>query len=190
MGLNLITKAEYKAYVGINSDNQDTAIDSLIPKVSELVKSYCGRTFIDYVDDAKTETFSGGYSAYIPKEQPLLSLVSLEASENYGQTYTSLVEYTDFVVDQEEGTIVSTYPDGFEKRINGYKVSYFAGFETIPQDLKLVVFDLITFYLKNDAVSHMQKTTAAGGLQLEYLTNAQFPSHIARVLNLYKINWG
>jgi len=40
MASNLVTRAEYKAYVGIKSDNQDTEIDSLIPKVSALVKNY------------------------------------------------------------------------------------------------------------------------------------------------------
>jgi hypothetical protein len=189
MGLNLITKAEYKAYVGINSDNQDTAIDSLIPKVSELVKSYCGVTFVDYVNDAKTETFSGGNQDYIFKETPVISIVSAETSEDYGQTYTAMTEYTDFVLDGEKGCLTSLATDGFTRKINGYKVSYFAGYETLPEDLKLALFDLLSFYMKNDAISHMQKTTASGSLQLEYVTSAQFPSHIARVLNLYKASW-
>ena len=53
MGLNLVTRAEYKAYVGITNDSQDKIIDALIPRVSELVKNYCRRTFVDYINDAK-----------------------------------------------------------------------------------------------------------------------------------------
>lgn len=189
MAANLVTRAEYKAYTGIKSENQDTEIDSLIPKVSELVKSYCRRTFIDWVDEPKIEVSNGGSYYIIPKETPLISVLSLEASDDYGKTYTALTEFTDYVLDAENDNIASLATTGFEKKVNGYKLTYFAGFETVPQDLKLVVMDLVTYYMKNDAISHMQKTTSSGSLQLEYMTSAQFPSHIARVLNLYKASW-
>ena len=189
MAANLVTRAEYKAYTGIKSENQDSEIDSLIPKVSQLVKTYCRRTFNDYVDEPKTEVFSGGSQFLIPKESPIITVLSLETSSDYGASYTAMTEFVDFVVEQETDTVVSLAYDGFARKPNGYKLSYFAGYETLPQDLKLVVFDLINYYMKNDAVSHMQKTTASGSLQLEYMTSAQFPSHIARVLNLYKQSW-
>lgn len=41
MGLPLVTRDEYKDYVGINSTNSDEIIDAIIPKVSEYVKTYC-----------------------------------------------------------------------------------------------------------------------------------------------------
>ena len=37
---DLITKTDYKAYMGISSTNQDTVIDLLIPKISAFVKTY------------------------------------------------------------------------------------------------------------------------------------------------------
>lgn len=186
---DLITRQEYKAYVGINSENQDAIIDSLIPKVSELVKSYCGRKFVDYISESKTEYFSGGSSKYYFKEYPVVRVISFETSENYGQDYTDMQEYIDYAFDEEDQTLQSLSSSGFTKKINGYKVSYFAGYEVLPEDLKLAVLDLMVFYMKSDAISHMQKTTASGSLQLEYMTSAQFPSHIARVLNLYKASW-
>ena len=189
MAINLITRAEYKAYTGIKSENQDSEIDSLIPKVSDLVKSYCRRTFVDWVDEPKVEVSNGGSYFIIPKETPVISVLSLEKSEDYGQTYTQLVEFVDYVLDAESDNVASIASTGFDKLVNGYKLTYFAGYETMPQDLKLVVMDLVTYYMKNDAVSHMQKTTSSGSLQLEYMTSAQFPSHIARVLNMYKASW-
>jgi hypothetical protein len=48
---NLITLAEYKAYNGINSTTQDAEINVLIPKISQLIKTYCNRTFIDFYDE-------------------------------------------------------------------------------------------------------------------------------------------
>lgn len=189
MAANLVTRAEYKAYTGIKSENQDSEIDSLIPKVSQLVKTYCRRTFNDFVDDPKTEVFSGGSEIYSPKEYPVISVLSFETSEDFGASYTTLTEFTDYALDLESDNIVSTSSSGFAKKVNGYRITYFGGYEVLPQDLKLVIFDLISYYMKNDAVSHMQKTTASGSLQLEYMTSAQFPSHIARVLNMYKASW-
>jgi hypothetical protein len=98
MGLPLVTRAEYKAYMGISSTSSDAAIDALIPKVSELVKTICRRTFIDYVDDAKIEYSEGGTDAIELSEYPVLSVSSVEYSTDFGATYTTLTEYTNYVL--------------------------------------------------------------------------------------------
>jgi hypothetical protein len=184
MGANLITKAEYKTYAGIASTNQDAEIDLLIPQVSELVKTYCRRTFVDYVDEAKTEVFAGGYGSIILKETPVLQVLSVQKSTDYGQNYSDLTEFVDWVKDADY--IVSINPQGFEPLINGYTVSYTAGYETVPQDLRLAVLDLVTYYRKNDASVHNNKSPGGGGsVQLEYIMNTNFPAHIKRVLDLY-----
>ena len=184
MANNLITRAEYKAYANISSTNQDTEIDAIIPKVSQLVKSYCRRTFIDFVDEANTEVFEGGLSRMILKESPVTQVISVQHSTDYGQTYTKLIKFTDWV--QSGDYVVSTNSQGFKASINGYKVSYFAGYETVPEDLKLAVLDLVTYYRKNDASVHNNKSPGGGGsVQLEYIMNTNFPAHIKRVLDLY-----
>lgn len=188
MGANLITKAEYKAYAGINSTNQDAEIDSLIPKVSELVKSYCRRAFVDYVDEAKVEVFRGGFDQLLLSEFPVTQVISVQKSTDYGQTYTKLTKFTDWV--QDGDSVVSLDPTkGFAELINGYKVSYFAGFETLPEDLKLATLDIVTYYLKNSAAVHSTKSLAPNTMQVEYITGSQFPAHIRRVLDMYKANY-
>lgn len=191
MGLPLITKAEYKAYVGITSPNSDTVIDALIPKVSELVKNYCRRTFIDYVNDAKVETTSGGYGAnLLLTEYPIISVTGVAWSEDYGQNYTDLVEFTDYVVEVEKGYIVALSASGeWDKYLNGYQVTYTAGYETLPEDLKLAVMDLVTYYIKNDASVHSPKAPGTNSVQIEYITSSAFPAHIRRILDLYKASW-
>ena len=83
MGLPLVKKAEYKAYAGISSTNEDSKIDLLIPKVSTLVKSLCNNSFIDFVNDNAIEYFEGGTDIYVPLEGPLLNVSSLEMSTDY-----------------------------------------------------------------------------------------------------------
>lgn len=189
MGLPLVTKEEYKAYVGITSTNSDDELTAIIPKVSEYVKTYCRRTFVDYVNDSKTETTNAGYGpSIIPKEYPLISVSSVDYSSDYGQTYTSLVEFTDYVVDVEAGLITSVTGD-FPSLINGYQITYTAGYEVIPEDLKLAVLDLVTYYVKNDMAVHSPKAPGTNSVQVEYITSAALPAHIRRVLDLYKASW-
>lgn len=185
MGANLVTLAEYKAYAGITSTNSDTQINNIIPKASQLVKTICRRTFVDFVNDNKEEYFSGGWSKLYLKEYPILSISSVEASTDYGKTYTELVEYTDYVLDIEDGTITSITTEEFPKYVNGYKVSYTGGYEVLPEDLKIAVLDLVTYYIKNDASIHSPKAPGTNSVQIEYITTANLPAHIRRVLYLY-----
>lgn len=188
MATDLITLAEYKAYIGKASTNDDIAIKSIIPKVSQLVKTYCRRTFVDFVNDAKVETFTGG-GCLAPSEFPLLSVSSVEYSLDYGKTYVALVEFTDYAINTSADTIVPISTDStFPILINGYKVSYTAGYEVLPEDLKLAVMDLVTYYLKNDMAVKSSRDAGSNTVQIEYITRNTLPSHIARVLDMYLAN--
>ena len=181
---NLITRAEYKAYANISSTNSDVEIDAIIPKVSQLVKTYCRRAFIDYIDEARTEVFDGGFGSLLLKEGPVTQVISVQQSTDYGQTYVKLNKFIDWV--QSGDYVVAISPQGFMPLVNGYRVSYFAGYETVPEDLKLAVMDLITYYRKNDGSVHNNKSPGGGGsVQLEYIMNTNFPAHIKRILDLY-----
>ena len=158
------------------------------PYLIALVKSICRRTFIDYVNDSKIEVQSGGMAKLYMKESPLLALGGLEYSSDYGATYTTLTEFTDFVTDLEDNSLVviGASPDTvFTRAINGYKLTYTAGYETLPADLKVAVLDLLTYYLKNDMAVHSNKAQGTNTVQIEYVTTTALPSHIKRVLDLY-----
>jgi hypothetical protein len=184
---DLITKQEYKTYAGINSTNQDAEIELLIPKVSELVKTYCRRSFVDFVDEAKVEVMNGGYDKLILKESPVTQVISVEFSQDYGKTYTKLVKFTDWV--QNGDYIFSTGYPVFKENLNGYKITYFAGYENVPQDLKLAVMDLITYYRKNDSAIHSTKSPGTNSVQIEYISTTNLPSHIKRILDLYTADY-
>lgn len=189
MASNLVTLNEYKTYVGIVSPTQDDAITTIITKVSQLVKSVCRRSFVDWVDEIKTEIFSGGES-FTLQEFPVIAIASVEYSSDYGATYTSLVEYTDWVLDRQTEQIRSISANGvFDYSINGYRVTYTGGYESIPEDLKLAVLDLVTYYLKNDSAIHSNKAPGTNAVQIEYISTSSLPAHIKRVLDLYMSNY-
>lgn len=183
--MDLITKAEYKAYAGISSTNKDTEIDALIPKVSALVKTYCRRTFIDYYNTPNIEYFNGPAMFFPLKEYPVRNVSSVELSVDWGNNYTDLVEYTDYALDKSRGVVHSTQFDGFPERINGYKVTYTAGYATVPEDLKLAVLDLVSYYIRNDSAIHSNKAPGTNSVQVEYISTTSLPAHIRRVLDLY-----
>jgi hypothetical protein len=99
-----------------------------------------------------------------------------------------MIEFTDYVLNMRSGEI-NSIADIFPFRINGYKIVYTAGFETIPEDLKLAVMDLVTYYIKNDSAVHSSKPTTPNTVQVQYITSTNLPAHIKRVLDLYAANY-
>lgn len=189
MGLSLVTKAEYKAYAGITSTTQDALIDSLIIKVSAMVKKLCRRTFVDYVNDSKVQINNGGFKTIILDEFPVLAVQSVEQSLDYGATYTTLVEYTDYALDTTDDTLVCVPLDAFPRLTNGYKITYTAGYEELPDDLKLAVLDLITYYIRHDMAVQSNKAPGTNSVQIEYVTTTNLPAHIKRVLDQHTANY-
>jgi hypothetical protein len=183
MAIDLVTKAEYKTYMGITSTNSDTEIDFLIPKVSDLVKSYCRRTFVDNVSDIKVEYFDGGFKELLLKETPLVTVASVAYSANYGKTYANLVKFTDYVI-QGDSIVSIAYPV-FPEGINAYKVSYFGGYSVVPGDLKLAVLDLIEYYSRNNGAVHSSRDLNPNTTQINYVASTNLPATIKRVLDQY-----
>lgn len=188
---DLITVAEYKAYAGISSTNQDTQLATTVQKVSHLVKNICRRTFVDYVDEYKVDTFNGGLPRIPLPETPVINVVSVGFSNDYGKTYTNLVEYEDYVVDYARDVVEIIAGALMEyKKVNAFKITYTAGYEVIPEDLKLAIFDLVTYYMRNDAAIKSTKAVGANTVQIEYITNTNLPAHIRRVLDLHTAYYG
>ncbi len=183
MALNLTTRADYKAYAGIKSTNYDAEIDALIPKVSALVKNYCRKSFVDYWDVSLTETYDGGTKTLLLKETPVVAVQSVIFSTDYGVTNTALVRNTDYVV--RDDIIISTAQDGFKYLLNGYRVTYTAGYEDVPNDVELAIMDLISYYRQNDSAIHSTKAPGTNAVQIEYISTTSLPAHIKRVLDLH-----
>jgi len=189
MALNLTTRAEYKTHAGIKSTNYDDEIDALIPRVSDYVKNYCRRSFVDYYlsTSPKIEYFDGGVDKFILKEPPVNTIISVQSSSDYGQTYTTLVEYTDWV--KSDDYIISTSIYGFKYLLKGYKVTYTAGYNDVPFDLELAVMDLITYYRKNDGAVHVNRDITPNITQIQYVQTTSLPAHIRRVLDQYMADY-
>jgi len=178
---DLVTLEEYKTYASIRSEEQDERLTQLIETVSSLIKAYCGRTFIDFYDEADTMIFNGEYPQLFVREYPIRDVLSFEYSPDYGVTYTPLTEGTDFVIDYALDVVFVIIMPSVAS-VNGLKLQYRGGYETLPADLKLAVFDTIMYYAKSE--NNPKKVN--GFVSIEYVLSADFPAHIKRVLDLYR----
>ena len=192
---DLVTLEEYKDAENINTTKDDTRLSALIVSVSQLVKTYCANSIIDFYSTNKTETFNIDWNSHIVQltESPIVEVSLVQERDSYQESYTTLTttaheyfldEKTDSIIRTNAGNTYKNWPRG----AGAVKVIYKAGYASTPADLKLAVFDLITYYHKDE---HKQRQTIAGAsIQNQASTsqrnNVAFPDHIKRVLDLYK----
>lgn len=190
---NLVTLDQYKTAENIQSVKDDARISSLITSVSALVKTYCGNSIIDFFSSNKVEEFSIGWSTNLVQltESPVNAIVSVEEREDFNKAYKA-VAGTEYYLESSTDTVYRVNKNGTTKNWptgpGAVKVTYTAGYETCPEDLKLAVFDLVTYYLKDE---HKARQTLAGASIQNQSSSSQrdnvaFPDHIKRVLDLYK----
>ncbi len=192
---DLVTLEEYKDAENINTTKDDTRLSALIVSVSQLVKTYCANSIIDFYSTNKTETFNIDWNSHIVQltESPIVEVSLVQERDSYQESYTTLTttaheyfldEKTDSIIRTNSGNTYKNWPRG----AGAVRVVYKAGYASTPADLKLAIFDLITYYHKDE---HKQRRTIAGAsIQNETSTsqrnNVAFPDHIKRVLDLYK----
>ena len=192
---DLITLEEYKDAENINTTKDDTRLSALIVSVSQLVKTYCANSIIDFYSTNKTETFNIDWNSHIVQltESPIVEVSLVQERDSYQESYTTLTttaheyfldEKTDSIIRTNAGNTYKNWPRG----AGALKVVYKAGYASTPADLKLAIIDLITYYHKDE---HKQRQTIAGAsIQNQTSTsqrnNVAFPDHIKRVLDLYK----
>ena len=192
---DLVTLSDYKDAEGIVSPKEDLRISSLIPSVSQLVKTYCGNSIVDFVSSDKTEDFDIYWDTFAVQltESPVISITSVGERGGYDEGYTTLTTGAyEYYLDTRTDSVVRTNESGtrlnWKHGVGAVRVVYRAGYSSTPDDLKLAVFDLITYYLKDE---HKERRTLGGAsIQNQSSTtqrdNVAFPDHIKRVLDLYK----
>ena len=199
---NLVTLQQYKDFTGLQGVKTDARISAIIPQVSQIVKSYCGTSFVDYYSSNKTEYFDihdNHTTRVMLDESPLVSVSQVQERDDQASSYVTLItENSDssgkyeYILDTTTDSIIRTNSTGekaWKRGIKAVKVVYRAGYSATPEDLKLAVFDLIKYYLKDERKARMQIAGAMVENQVSSSIrgNTGFPDHIKRILDFYKI---
>ena len=194
---DLVTTNEYKDAEGIRGEKEDDRLNVIVPQVSDLVKKYCGTSFVDYYSTNKVETFSisdNHTSTIIVSESPLTAVDVVQERTSYSGDYSTLTTGNyEYYVDLESDAIIRTDEQGntknWAKGVGSVKITYNAGYADCPKDLKLAIFDLITYYVKDE--HKIRQTLGGATLQNQgtsgMRTSTDFPDHIKRVLDLYRV---
>ena len=194
---DLVTVYEYKDAEGMRGEKDDDRLNVIVPQVSDLVKKYCGTTFIDYYSTNKVETFSVSdlyTNTIIVSESPLTSVNKVEERTAYSEDYKELLTSNyEYYADIEADAIIRTTKNGerasWAKGVGSVRITYKAGYSATPKDLQLAIFDLVNYYMKDE---HKERRTLGGAQMVNQGTagirnNTDFPDHIKRVLDLYRV---
>lgn len=202
--VDLIAVSDFKDYEGVTSTNEDSRIETIIGSVSQIVKSYIGIGVLDFntTNGPKTEYFdiADSYTDQIfPNELPIISVTSVKERETQSESWVTLYSEGDnskydYVVNTDVGIIYRTSASGrkyFPKGDKSVEVVYTAGYDTLPADLKIAIFDLVRYY-KNDEFKLTRTTNAStiinpGSSSIN--DDPGFPDHIRRVLDMYRFNF-
>ena len=191
---DLTTIAEFKDAEGINNPKHDLRLEVLVPAVSNLVKTYCGNSIIDFYSTNKEEVLTLNWNTHIVQltESPVNTIVSVSERSDQGSAYVALsASNNEFYLDTVTDSVFRTNTAGYTNWKTGpgaVKIVYTAGYSSTPADLKLAVYDLISYYLHDE---HKERKVLAGAsIQNQGTTSMRdsvaFPDHIKRVLDLYK----
>lgn len=199
----LVTLAEVKDYLSINSTTFDAKLSNLITYSSGLIENYCGRSFAaanvvyEYQDGGKPYVLANRIpinnvqsiaeydgTQYVPLTAPMSGGGLANVSSN-----TSAA--AQFTWNSDTGKIwkglsleITADSETFSPYPKGVRLEYNGGYTTIPDDIKLCTMDLVKSLHKGmDA----QETRFSNEYIKQSPYTGGFPPHIRRVLDLYRI---
>jgi hypothetical protein len=201
---DLITLDDYKVLEGVNSTQFDEKFETLITSVSKLVRTYCNSEFDTYASGAGyTELFNIQWDTYTAqlKYSPVISITNVYERVGQSSTYKELFSdgggspagydwYLDTVSDSVFRTTESGAYRNWPRGAGAVKITYLAGYATIPEDLKLAIADIITYYHKDEWKERQSIGSASreGAGASAIRGDPGFPDHIRRVLDMYRVS--
>jgi hypothetical protein len=191
MGAPLVTLEDYKTYKKLTKTDTDLELQYIIDSVNVLVRTFVGHSIIDYYTTPYVESFNvkENQVSLQLKEWPIVQVVSVETRSDYNMPYVAMdpVEYyVDTAVDciYLHGKSSPYWTTGF----GAVKVTYKAGYASIPLDLRMACLDLVHMYVKEE----YKEKRSIGNASIDNSTSrasslaTEWPIHIIRVLDMYR----
>ena len=188
---NLITLAEYKAAKGIVKTDQDAILEGLITTSSAIVTKIIEKSFYAAATTV-TEVHDIDYDSEVLflDNFPINSVASVTAidPEYHDSTiYFPVTADTQYVVNLSMGTITRVDGEYWPQGPAAVTAVYSVGTApvAIPQELKQVTIDIVTYYFKEEWKETRSMMGASMRNEPLYQSSTKFPPHIQRILDLY-----
>lgn len=178
----LVTRKQVKDYMRINAaDNElDNLINDLIGRVSQLFQSYCGRNFVaqDYI-----EYYDGqGRDVLFLDNYPVNSVASVYDDTDWEWNSEDLIESTEYKIADKRFIVFDTLLSNARQNV---KVTYNAGFSSIPDDLQQACIEEVGRKIKHRTdFDEVNKTLSDGSVVYQ---DQNFLPQTVKVLNKYRM---
>jgi len=153
----LILLAETKDYLGIDSSvtDQDASLQVFIDAVDTQIKRYVRRNIEQFSD---TVFLNGQQQARILLgHYPLTAVSLLEVDSDNDFTSPETIDPQDFIF--EEAGIIALKNSVFPYGVENVKVTFTAGFNPVPSDIKLAAFMMVELYYLNRSQRNVNKAS-------------------------------
>lgn len=189
----LITLSEYKTYKGISGSSEDTVLASIVAAVNAAVENYVGRILEATTYTAETYDGPGGNALRL-NNYPIISVTTVTCED---ETLTALD--LDDRLDGDKGYWIKDNASGILWNNNVWprgrgiiEITYEAGYETIPDDLKHACYLIADYYRNiNGKSGIISESLGAYGYSLDNRIDPfnqmwSIPNFALVILNKYK----
>ena len=179
----LTSVADVKESLGITGTSQDNLIIRKINQATDMIESYCGKNNSQHFKETTytSEEYDGtGTNQLILKNNPVISLSNFsERNTTQNENSWTTIDTQDYFVDLTAGVIDCRF--GILRHWNLYKVTYIAGFATIPSDLAEACVMLACALVENASTGASVKKKTQGPKTIEYYDSVQGESLITQL---------
>lgn len=185
--MNYITLANLKLHLGITGSGDDTVLTNIANAVEKYVENYCGRTFTSTTYTNEEYEGTGTHQLRL-KNYPIVSVSKIDYNEDYLENDSDWeqVDADDYWADgyhADRGIITANFI--FDKYPSHYRITYVAGCSTIPEDLKLAIYELCGAYYNHRKNAGIDSETV-GDYSVTFSNILTESKYIQDILTNYK----
>lgn len=179
----LTSVADVKESLGITGTSQDNLITRKINQATDMIEAFCGKNNGQHFASTTytSEEYDGtGTSQLILRNNPVISLSNFsERNTTQNSNDWTTIDTQDYFVDLTAGVIDCRF--GILNYWNLYKVTYVAGFATIPSDLAEACVMLACALVESASTGASVKKKTQGPKTIEYYDSVQGESLITQL---------
>lgn len=180
----LCSLEDVKETLGIDAGNtqQDNLIVRKINQATDMIENYTGRRFklTTYTDE---EYDSPGGDQLILKQRPVTALTSFGSRDSsFNDNDWDTFETDRYFLDSNAGVVDLTFNTW--GRWNRFKVTYTAGYSTIPADISEAAATLAAYLVENPTSTVGIRRKKEGQREIEYFDSSTNSNSLLEQLNL------
>ena len=177
--MSIITLSEYKAFVGINSPNQDDKLQPVLDMANNFILQYCNTSFSPVAVTERRLTNTGEMIVLPPC--PIVSIQELKFIKATDEVLTS----DQYILDNEEGVIhIIDYTLTLPSNPFSVSVSYTHGYEQAPDTIRHAAMELITHYDKREFNGSKD---LGNGQSIDFNDPQVLPTQVKSLLDVYRV---